>query len=96
MAVANSIMQSKKECFITKATTNLHKHHIFKGPLRKAAEKYGCWIWLRYDWHNGASYGVHFNSQLDRQLKQLCQMEFEKIHGHEKYMAVFGKNYLEE
>lgn len=27
MAVANSIMQSKKECFISKATDNLHRHH---------------------------------------------------------------------
>lgn len=90
----NSIMQSKKECFMSHDTTRLHKHHIFRGPRRKAAEKWGCWIWLRYDWHNGSIYGVHFNPQLDLELKQLCQMEFEKLYGHDKFMSVFGKNYL--
>ena len=94
--MSKSIMQTQKKCFITGSTEGLNKHHIFKGPLRKAAEKYGCWVWLRYDWHNGASYGVHFNAQLDRDLKRLCQREFEKLHGHEKFMEVFGKNYLED
>lgn len=58
------------------------------------SEKYGCWVYLRYDWHNGASYGVHFNKELDRKLKALAQERFEEIHGHDKFMQVFRKNYL--
>ena len=92
--MADSIMQSRKECYITGSTGGLNCHHIFKGPRRKAADKYGCWVWLRWDWHNGASYGVHFNPALDLQLKQECQGRFEELHGHEKFMEVFGKNYL--
>ena len=92
--MADSIMQSRKECYITGSTGGLNCHHIFKGPRRKAADKYGCWVWLRWDWHNGASYGVHFNPALDLQLKQECQRRFEELHGHEKFMSVFGKNYL--
>ena len=46
------------------------------------------------DWHNGASYGVHFNRDLDIRLKQQCQERFEKLYGHDKFMEVFGKSWL--
>ncbi len=92
---APSIMQSRKECYVTGSTTNLHKHHIYFGnPYRKLSEKYGCWIWLRGDWHNQSNYGVHFNSKLDKRLKRECQMRFEEIHGREKFTRVFGRSYL--
>ncbi len=93
--MADSILQDRKECYITHDTDGLHKHHILRGGRRKAAEKWGCWIWLRYDWHNMAAYGVHNNPKLDEQLKQICQMKFEELYGHDKWMEVFGKNYLE-
>ena len=88
-------MQTKKACYITGAEVNLHRHHIYAGnPNRKLSEKYGCWVWLRADWHNMSNYGVHFNRQLDLRLKQEAQRKFEAIHGHEKFMKVFAKNYL--
>lgn len=93
--MAQSIMQDKKECYITGSTADLHKHHIYFGnPNRKHSEKYGCWVWLRSDWHNMAGYGVHFNKPFDFLLKQKCQREFEKRYSHEKFMEVFGRNYL--
>jgi hypothetical protein len=94
--MADSIMQTRKECFYTKSTEGLHKHHIFQASRRKASEKWGCWVWLRYDWHNGAPYGVHNNPSLARELRQLCQMRFEELYGRETFMRVFGKNFLEE
>lgn len=90
----DSIMQDRKECYICKDVHGLHKHHVFRGSHRKAAEKWGCWVWLRWDWHNGERYGVHNNPELERWLKRECQKEFEKRYGHEKFMEVFGKNYL--
>lgn len=89
-----SIMQTRRECCITGATTGLHRHHIFQGVRRKASEEWGCWVWLRSDWHNLSDYGVHFNPDLDRRLKQACQERFEALHGHEAFMKVFGKNYI--
>lgn len=89
-----SIMQDEKECYITGSTENLHKHHIFFGGNRKNSEKYGCWVWLRADWHNMSSYGVHFDRELDLRLKAECQAKFEAIWGHEKFMHIFGRNYL--
>lgn len=90
----DSILQDRRECYITGATEGLHKHHVYAGSRRKAAEQWGCWVWLRRDWHNGAPYGVHQNPDLDRRLKQECQERFEELYGHEKFMEVFGKNYL--
>lgn len=92
--MSKSIMQTEKECYITHDTRNLHKHHIYGGANRKHSEKYGCWIWLRADWHNMASYGVHNDAQLMKQLRQECQRKFEKIYDHETFMKVFHRNYL--
>lgn len=87
-------MQTERECYITHSTSGLHKHHIFYGGNRKNSEKYGCWVYLRADWHNLSDYGVHFNTELDKSLKEECQRRFEEIHGHKKFMEVFGRNYL--
>lgn len=86
-----SIMQTDKECFITGATENLDKHHIYHGPRRKAADRWGCWIWLRHDIHMDLH---QRNTALDRKLKKACQKRFEALYGHEKFMQVFGKSYL--
>lgn len=89
-----SIMQSTKECYITQSTTGLHKHHIYAGQNRKNSEKYGCWVWLRGDWHNLSDYGVHFNKPLDTRLKQECQRRFEETRTRADFMRIFGRNYL--
>ena len=92
--MGKSLLQDEKKCYITGATENLHQHHIFKGSRRKASDKWGCWVWLRADWHNMADYGVHFNKELDTWLKLEAQAAFEAKYGHQKFMDVFGKNYL--
>ncbi len=92
--MADSIMQSVKECYITGSTQRLHRHHIYPGSRRQASEKWGCWVWLRGDWHNLSDYGVHSNLELDKLLKRSCQERFEELYGHEKFMEVFGKSYI--
>lgn len=92
--MSKSIMQDEKECYITGATEGLHKHHIFGASNRKNSEKYGCWVWLRADWHNMSDHGVHFDRALDLRLKAECQMRFESLHSHAEFMAIFGRNYL--
>lgn len=89
--MVKSIMQDTKECFVTGSTWNLDRHHVYHGPRRAAAERYGCWIWLRHDIHME----VHDrNKELDRILQQTCQRRFEEIYSHEEFMDVFGKSYL--
>lgn len=89
--MGQSIMQTEKECFITGSRIYLDKHHCFHGSRRKAAEKYGCWIWLRHDLHME----LHDrNKELDRMIQRSCQERFEEIYSHQEFMEVFGKSYL--
>ena len=95
--VAPSIMQARKECYITGATKGLHRHEIFFGAdKRQLSLEWGCWIYLRHDWHTNTTYCVHLNPELDKLLKREAQQRFEQMYGRERFMAVFQKNYLEE
>lgn len=91
-----SIMQDKKECFVTGSTESLHKHHIFGGYNRGNSERYGLWIWLRWDRHIADSpYPTpHNDHDVDLLYKKMAQAKFETKYGHETFMRVFGKNYL--
>ena len=43
--MSKSILQNKKECYITGSTYNLHKHHVFEGTAnRKLSEQDGLWL----------------------------------------------------
>ncbi len=86
-----SILQEEKRCFISGATTGLDRHHVYAGSRRKDSEKWGCWVWLRHDIHMD----LHSrDGALDKMIKRTCQERFEELHGHEKFMRVFGKSWL--
>lgn len=84
-------MQESKYCYVTGRTDRLELHHVFGGSRRKAADKWGCWVWLTHDIHRAAH---DSKPEILNQLRQECQERFEELHGHEKFMQVFGKNYL--
>ena len=78
---------------MTGKRVDLDRHHILHGPRRKAADEWGCWVWLNHDVHMD----LHSrNTDLDRRLKDICQRRFEAVYGREKWMEVFGRNYLED
>jgi len=89
-----SILQREKQSYKSTRTDQLEKHHIFFGPLRKSSDKYGCWIWLTSEEHRGND-GPHQCRETDLKYKRECQEEFEAFYGHEKFMEVFGRNYLD-
>lgn len=90
--MAKSIMQTEKECYITGSQQWLDKHHVFQGSRRQASEKWGCTVWLRHDIHME----LHdSNIELDRLIKRECQKKFEEKYGHDAFMRVFGRNYLD-
>ena len=91
----DSILQTKKECFMCRTTIGLHDHHIFGAANRKWSEQYGLKVWLCAHHHNMSDEGVHFNKALDLQLKQIAQREFEDTYGHDEFMRIFGRNYLD-
>lgn len=90
------VLQKNKECFFCKTTRNLHHHEVFHGTAnRKKSVEWGCQVWLCGAHHNLSMDGVHFNKKKDDMLKKYAQTEFEKLYGHEKFMSIFHKNYLE-
>lgn len=89
--MSKSIMQDEERCFITGSRVNLDLHHCLHGSRRKAADEWGCWIWLRHDLHME----LHDrNKELDRMIERACQERFEELYGHDAFMRIFGKNYL--
>ena len=93
--MAKSIMQESKEGFICKVTSELQEHHVIYGTAnRKLSEKYGLKVWLCLEHHTGRS-GVHFNKDLDLNLKQMAQEYFEANYGtREDFRTIFGKSWL--
>lgn len=93
-----SIIQNKKECFIcrTNYDAETHEHHIFEGTARrKQSEKYGLKIWLCHRHHTtDPRYSIHYQKQLDLELKQLAQKKFEESHSCEEFIKHFIKSYL--
>lgn len=91
----DSILQTKKQCYVCGTVQGLHKHHVYPGIAnRRLSEEYGCWVWLCGPHHNLSNDGVHFNAELDRRIKSECQAAFEQTYTREKFREVFGKSYL--
>lgn len=90
-----SILQDKKECFLTGRTDWLEEHHIFYGAgRRKLSEKYGLKVWLNHFAHSEPPHGVHFNKEARRVLERAGQKAFEERYPELDFAAIFGKNYL--
>ena len=39
--------------------------------------------------------GIHFDKDFDLKVKRECQMEYEKTHTRQEFMALIGRNYLD-
>ncbi len=92
----NSILQGKKECYLTGRTDNLHCHHIYFGDAnKKISDKNGFWVYLTGEYHNQNSrIDVHSNIKLNLQLRRECQSKYEETHSREDFVKLIGRNYL--
>lgn len=84
-------------CYACGAMGYLEEHHIFYGKAnRKRSEAAGLKVHLCFRCHRGSRTGVHGgNWELNEQLKQQAQREYEKTHTRAEFIALIGKNYLE-
>lgn len=46
-----SIVCDDRQCWVCGNPLNLEKHHVYKGPNRPLAEKYGCFVYLCHYHH---------------------------------------------
>lgn len=92
-----SIITDKKECWVCGDTQHLHEHHIFFGTgKRQISEREGLKVWLCPKHHNFSKEAVHFNPELDKELKILGETTWCEKNDKtpEDFIELMGKNYL--
>ena len=89
--------KNKELCYVCGNLAS-EEHHVFMGKNRKNADKYGLTVNLCPMCHRTSFYAVHGRDGhlLDKVLKMVGQTKFEELYGHDKFMEVFGKNYLDK
>lgn len=71
------------------------RHEVFYGTAnRRISKEYGLWVYLSPTQHQMLH--EHPNTGLDRILKQTAQRLFERYYTRAEFMALIGKNYLDE
>ena len=74
---------------------HLEEHHVIDGnPGRKLSEHYGLKVYLCIPHHRTSAEAVHKNIKNRRMLERAAQEAFEQKYSHEKWMEVFGRNYI--
>ena len=64
---------------------------------RKYSEQYGLTVYLCPECHRNSEVSVHKNREVNRTLKRIGQRAFEsKCGSRDKFIKIFGKNYLED
>lgn len=69
------------------------KHHIMNKYDKEKSDKWGLCVPLCINHHTGNE-GVHTRPDRMLEMRRIGQKKFEELHGHDKWMELFGKNYL--
>lgn len=103
--MSKSILQDKRrgECYLCNMLLGIdtpaacrEEHHVMHGTAnRKLSEHYGLKVYLCPYHHRNGPQAAHRCRQTDILLKQAAQKAFEQKYSPEKWMEVFGKNYLD-
>lgn len=91
-----SILQNEmNECYFCGTTKNLHIHEVFFGTAnRQKSIRYGCCVSLCAVHHNLSNNSVHFNKDMDLNLKKTMQKRFMQVYPDLDFLKIFGKNYI--
>lgn len=91
-----SIIQDEKVCLVC-GSTNTHEHHCWGGTAnRKLSEKYGLKVYLCPYHHNMSDNGVHFDKELDNEIKELAKKKFEQTYNLNFQRLFYGDGIEEE
>ena len=92
-----SLFSDERCCWLC-GSPYVHRHHVYGGARRRRSDAEGCWLYLCPAHHNMSRYGVHFDHELDMELKRECQSRWmvRNRAGVGEFIAAFGRNYLEE
>lgn len=89
----NSLFDTKADvCYICKTHCETARHEIYGASNRDFSKKLGMWINVCPRCHSK----IHLYPVDYLPLKEEGQRIFEREYGHERFVAVFSRNYLEE
>lgn len=103
--MSKSILQDKRDeaCYLCRLLHEdespkfRHEHHVmFGNKFKKKAEHYGLKVMLCVPHHETGKEAVHTNIEINRLLREIAQITFEKKYSHELWMKEFGKNYVSD
>lgn len=91
-----SILQDEmNECYFCGSRKNLHIHEVYFGTAnRQKSIRYGCCVSLCNIHHNLSNMSVHFNRDMDLNLKRTMQKRFIEVYPDLDFLKIFGKNYI--
>ena len=102
--MARSIMHNKevRTCYLCMllngdygTMAGLQEHHAMPGTAnRKLSERYGLKVYLCLRHHTEGPEAVHNNINNQRMVQRKAQEAFEAKYSHEKWMEVFGRNFI--
>lgn len=77
-------------CYLCGKGGDLARHEVYEGNNRKTSKACGFWVNVCPACHER----YHREREMAKELKRDFQIEFEKKHSHEDFMALIGRNYL--
>lgn len=83
-------------CYICGVRPAVHIHHIFNKADKKASEKYGLVVPVCVFCHTGSNEAIHNYEYNNLRLKARAQRVFESIESRDKFIEVFGRDYIEK
>ena len=82
-----------EECYFC-GSTIVARHEIYYGSNRKMSIREGFVCMLCPYHHQDSKNGVHFNREMDLELKMKAQEKYEQTHTRVEFMALVNRNYL--
>ena len=91
-----SILQKEARCYVCGTSQNIHIHEVFFGKNRKISIEDGCCVYLCGRHHNLSNEGVHFNHNLDLQLKRTMEEKWLEYYDKtiDDFISKYGRNFL--
>ncbi len=89
----SALIADMEHCMVCGAP-HPHKHHVFGAANRNISEKYGYYVPLCYQHHEGKQ-SPHMDREIDLRLKRMAQQQFESERGtREDFIKIFGKSWM--
>lgn len=91
-----SILQNKKECYVC-GSENIDIHEVYYGVRnREKSIEDGCCVYLCPRHHNMSDDGIHFNKELNNEVKQSMERKWLETYNKtiEDFIKRYGRNYL--